>query len=87
MHEENRRFIKFDTTDFYPSISEYLLSRGISYPRTIITPEGKVIDAIKLAWKSLLFSKKRTWVKRGQNWSFDVTMGNFDGAQICEIEI
>ena len=84
-HKENRRFIKFDIADFYPSISEDLLSRAISYARTIITTEDKVIDAIKLAQKSLLFSKEGTWVKRGENPSFDVTMGSFDGVEICEI--
>ena len=84
-HKENRRFIQFDIVDFYPSISEDLLSRVIIYARNIITIEDKVIDAIKLARKSLLFSKKGTWVKRGDNPSFDVTVGSFDGAEICEI--
>ena len=28
-HKENRWFVKFDITDFYPSISEDLLSRAI----------------------------------------------------------
>ena len=28
-HKENRRFIKFDIADFYPSISEDLLSRAL----------------------------------------------------------
>ena len=42
-------------------------------------------DAIKLARKLLLFNKERTWVKRSENSSFDVTMGSFDGAEICEI--
>ena len=84
-HKENRRFIKFDIAYLYPSISEDLLSRAISYARTIITIEDKVIDAIKLARKSLLFSKEGSWVKRGENPSFDVTMRSFDGAEICEI--
>ena len=84
-HKENRRFIKFDIADFYPSISEDLLSRASSYARTIITIEDKVIDAIKLARKSLLFSNEGTWVKKGENPSFDVTMGSFDGAEIYEI--
>ena len=84
-HKENRRFIKFDIANFYPSISEDLLSRTISYARTIITIEDNVIDAIKLARKWLLFSKEGTWVKRGENPSFDLTMGSFDGTEICEI--
>ena len=55
------------------------------YARTIITIEAKVIDAIKLARKSLLFSKEGTWVKRDENPSFDITMGSFDGTEVCEI--
>ena len=58
---------------------------AIIYARTVITIEAKVTDAIKLARKSLLFSKEGTWVKRGENPSFDITMGSFDGTEVCEI--
>ena len=84
MHRQNWRFIKFDFPDFYPSILKDLLSRAISYARTIITIEDKVINPIKLPRKSLLFSKEGTWVKTVENPSFDVTMGSFDGTGICE---
>ena len=43
--------------------------------------QDKVIDAIKRARKWLLFNKEGTWVKRGENPSFDVTMGSFDGGR------
>ena len=33
----------------------------------------------------LLFIKKETRTKGGENPSFDVTMGSFDGTEICEI--
>ena len=84
-HEKNRRFIKFDIADFYPLISEDPLSRAISYARTIMTTDNKVIDAIKFARKSLQFIKERTWVKRGEHSSFHVTVGSFDAAEICKI--
>ena len=51
----------------------------------MITFGDEVIDAIKLARKSPLLSKEGTWVKRIENPSFDVTMGSFDGVEICEI--
>ena len=57
----------------------------LTQARTIITIEDKVIDKSKLARKSLLFSKEGTWAKRGENQSFDVTMGSFDGVEICKI--
>ena len=49
--------------------------------RTIITTENKVIDKVNPAQKSLLFGKEGTWVKRGENQSFDVTLGSFDGLE------
>ena len=44
-HKENQRFIKFDITDFYPLISEDILSGANSYAKTMITIENKVIDS------------------------------------------
>ena len=67
------------------SFAYTIISRTISYARTIITIEDKITDAIKLARKSLLFSKDRTWVKWGENPSLYVTMGSFDAAEICEV--
>ena len=37
------------------------------------------------ARKSLLFTSDSIWVKKGNDSSFDVTMGSFDGAEICEL--
>ena len=46
--------------------------------------EHKAFKAISLTHKSLLFNKHEIWVKK-DNSSYDVTMGSFDGAEICEI--
>ena len=54
----------------------------LSYKYTVITEN--VITTIKLARKSLLFNKDVAWVKKGED-MFDVTMGSFDGAEICEL--
>ena len=35
--------------------------------------------------KSLLFDKGKPWRKKDSNCLFDVTMGSFDGAEICEL--
>ena len=42
------------------------------------------IDTIKHCRKSLLFSQNNVWVKK-DNPEFDVTMGSYDGAEICEL--
>ena len=46
--------------------------------------EEEVIATIFHARKSLLFDKTSTWVKR-DNPDFDVTMGSYDGAEVCEL--
>jgi hypothetical protein len=37
------------------------------------------------ARKSLLFAEESAWVKSSGDPSFDVTMGSFDGAELCEL--
>ena len=49
------RFIKFDITEFYPSISIELLDRSITFAKSLIDIEGNIINTINHARKSLLF--------------------------------
>ena len=58
--KQKRKFIKFDIVEFYPSISEELLNKSIDYAKSFTTIGENVINAIKLAHKSLLFSKDGT---------------------------
>ena len=67
-------FIKFDIVEFYPSITKELLSKAIEY----------ALKTIYHARKSLLFDKNNVWVKK-DNPEFDVTMGSYDGAELCEL--
>ena len=48
------------------------------------TIEEKVIKTIYHARKSLLFDKENVRVKK-DNPVIDVTMGNYDGAELCEL--
>ena len=40
---------------------------------------------IKYCIKSLLFNNGETWKKKVSDSPFDVTMGSYDGAEICEL--
>ena len=42
------------------------------------------IDIIMHSRKSLLFNNNKAWIKK-DNSSFDVTMGRYDGAEVCEL--
>ena len=81
---ENTSFIKFDIVEFYPSITEELLRKAINFAKLHTTISGEQQQVIWHARKSLLFDHDKTWVKRNGG-SFDVTMGSFDGAEICEL--
>ena len=43
------------------------------------------ISIIKQARKSLLFNNGKPWIKNNNSNLFDVTMGSYDGAEICEL--
>ena len=45
---------------------------------------NKDIDVIFYARKSLLYYNNKPWVKKGES-NFDVTMGTYDGAEVCEL--
>ncbi len=77
-------FICFDVCEFYPSITEDLLQKALTFASqydTITDEEKHIIIHSK---NSTLYNKGMPWTKRG-NTSFDVTMGSFDGAETCEL--
>ena len=81
--KDKSRFIKFDTVEFYSLISEGLLNRSISFAKSITSISESVININHHSTKSLLFGKTSTWVKKGNNYLLDVTMGSYDVAKIC----
>ena len=81
---ERLSFIKFDIVEFYPSISEELLRKSISFARRHTTITNQEEEVIWHARKALLFGENSTWLKKDGN-QFDVTMGSYDGAEICEL--
>ena len=77
-------FIKFDIVDFYPSISKDLLLKAINFAISVTPIQDKFIETILHSRKALLFNKNDVWVKK-DNPDFDVTMGSYDGAEVCEL--
>ena len=86
IEEKSRHsFISFDIVDFYPSISENLLDQALSWTSNLADISDEDISIIKHARKSLLFNHGRPWIKNNNSNLFDVTMGSYDGAEICEL--
>ena len=70
--------------EFYPSITEKLLTDAINFTNDYVNINDEAISTIMHARKSLLFCDGDLWVKKSGA-EFDVTMGSFDGAEVCEL--
>ena len=81
----SKRFCMFDIKDFYPSIKESLLQKALTFAQRHTKVQQKDIDLIMHSRRSLLYSKDEPWVKK-ENEHFDVSMGAYDGADVCELE-
>ena len=68
---QKHSFASFDVDSFYPSITESLLSKAISFAKNYTTIRDK--------------DKEIVWTKKNHSDMLDVTMGSFDGAEVCEL--
>ena len=78
------KFIKFDIVEFCPSISKNLLLEAIEFAKSLTYVPQSVIDVILHCRKSFLFESGNIWIKKDEP-EFDVAMGSYDGAEICEL--
>ena len=70
---------------FYPAISASILENSFNFAAglTKITENEK--ELIRHCCKSVLFHEGEPWSKKHNKNSFDVPMGSFHGAEICEL--
>ena len=77
------KFVVFDIKDFYP-ITQDLLNKALNFASKYIYISKCDTDIINHARKSLLFDGSHTWIKK-QGRLFDVSMGAYDGAEVCDL--
>ena len=82
--QKRLQFLKFNIIDFYPSITEKLLSAAISFAKSFTQIDDDAIQIIQHSRKLLLFNEKEAWIKNRDS-LFDVTMGFFNGAKIYKL--
>ena len=70
--------------EFYPSITEKLLVNALDFAANCTEIPENNWKLILQCRKSYLCSKNSVWVKKGAS-NFDVPMGSYDGAEICDI--
>ena len=70
---------------FYPSISPELFHKAINFVKTIHAIPDKDTSIIMQSRRTLLFNDREPRLKKSGNEEFDVPMGCFDGAEVCEL--
>ena len=77
-------FIIFDIVSFYPSITDNLLNQALDWAQSYVNFSNLDRDIIFQARKSALVHEGSVWIKKA-NPNFDVPMGAYDGAEVCDI--
>ena len=65
---------------------EELLLKALEFAKSYTPIDGETTNMIMQCRKSILFGEKKTWIKNN-NSLFNITMGSFDGAEICELVV
>ena len=78
-------FIQLDIVEFYPSISENILDATINFAKQYTDISDENLRIAKHCRKSLLYNNYEPWKKKNADGCFDVTMGSYDGAEVCEL--
>ena len=84
-YKDKHSFLSFDIVEFYKPITEELLDNAISWAQEITPITDEQVKVIKHCRKSFLFNNVKAWVKKDSESNFDVTMGSYDGPEICEL--
>ena len=79
------KFIQLDIKEFYPSITEKSLHNAITFAENYIPISKEDIRIIKHCRKSLLFYGNEAWKKKDADTTFYVTMGSYDGGELCQL--
>ena len=87
-HKSNKNprkatLIQFDICEFYPSISEELMEKALTFAKDYTDLPDEHLQIIKSCRRSVLFNEGRVWSKIGKD--FDITMGALDGAEAADL--
>ena len=78
-------FIQLGIAEFYPSVIESILDIAISFARQHKDISNENLRRMKHYRKSLLYNNQEPSKKTNTDSCLDVTMGSYDGAEICKL--
>ena len=76
-------FFRFDIISYYPSITEKIYKEALDFASTYINISETDMKILLNARQQVLLWEGSVWVKKESR--FDVTMGAFDGAEVCDL--
>ena len=82
--KDRSTFIQFDIDKFYPSITEDLLNSALNWAMEHVEISDKDRNIILSTKQNLLYSEGVPWIKKNDG-TCDVTMGSWDGAEVCDL--
>ena len=77
------KFLQLDIVDFYPSITEDLFNDALDFASQTVDISAETKKILMNARKSILYHNNSVWKK--VTGLFDVTMGSYDGCELCEL--
>ena len=78
-------FIIFDMERFYSSASRDLFNKSIDFAKFMENISDNDLKIIMNGRKTLLLHHEEPWMKKNGEEDFDVPIGYYDGAAICEL--
>ena len=64
---------------------ETILDNGLSFAKQHVEISDKDLQITKHCRKSLLYHDNQAWKKKNSDNCFDVTMGSYNGAEVCDL--
>ena len=83
--KKSKCFVKYDIVDFYPSITSNSITKALKFARKYTDIPQKSEEMIRHSCNTLMFHNNEPWVKRRGDGYFDIPMGSFCGAELCEL--
>ena len=84
-NKKNSIFVKSNIREFHPSISESIFKKSILFAKEHDHIPHEDVTIRDHCRKSLLFHENESWKKKKTDCCFDLTMGSYGRAEICEL--
>ena len=83
--KSHKCIIKFDFKKLYSSIKKEHLTKAIKFAEKYTTFNKQEIDTLMHTCQTIIFYDNRIWTKKTNKNNFNIAMGSFQGAEVCDL--